>query len=374
MADKIKYPTISFVTDEGRLVEGSLSKMSDVGYQNKKLDKPQAYFALAVPKTSPTVGNIITGIMNHAWNSSAQLPIARQRMQSYPIGSPPPAIEGQKPPYAWKIDDGDNVKRRDREGQAGCWIFKFTSTFAIPVADCYNKPMDPDLTKLGQYARVAFSVAINGLQDDQAGIFLNVQFVRIERDGPLIISGPSAESLFGAPVAQPMPAGIAGGGWTPPAAGQPAPAVYTPPPVPAPQPAPVAQQEPTAEQIAAYYQVQHHPGWRYNHETRGYEQDPLPVPAAPAAAPQMVNPSTPTFTPGMGSGAATGAFHNPNAGGFPLPGASGPAVPAGAMPNAAPFTGQPGSTGTASPSNGGFGPGNPPTGFAPHPAFLTGQR
>lgn len=397
MAEKIKYPTVDILSPLGRLVEGDLYEGSLEGYQGKVLESEVFYFALAVPKNDPATPAMLQAIEGHAWQSSQMLPIAMQRIQAFRIGSPPPAIEGQKPPYAWKIDDGDGPKRRGRAGQAGCWILKFSGGFRPKIFNAQNgiisdKNQLPYV--LGQYARVKFSAVINGLQDDQAGIFLNYNGVRIEpapAGAPVgqIVPGPTAEQMFGAALpAMDIPAGTPIGGLSPVAAltadlrqGVPfeqVAAQHLNAPFQAPQPAPMAQQSAflltassspvmapsataalgvdhraiPAEHVAAYFNVRHHVGYRFNPDTRGYEPDPTPPPTTALTA-----------APAQPAGGVGNAYpSNPT----PLP-ASALAAPAGVSAAPAPLGVIPGSGApTASPFN-------PPPGVQPHPGFLTGQ-
>jgi hypothetical protein len=101
--------------------------------------------------------------------------------------------------FAWKVDDGDTPDHRSKEGYAGCYIFKFSTTLGIPQCfDRENRPMDPALIKRGYYAEVFATCAPNELPDINAGVYLNPDMVRFAAYGPEIASGPTVEEAFGA--------------------------------------------------------------------------------------------------------------------------------------------------------------------------------
>jgi hypothetical protein len=401
MADRIKYPSKQFMLPvvphaPARLVESNtddFTKPSTKGYQGKVLETPSYYYAFAISKSDPTIAGILTEIMNHAWTSSALLPNALERIRQCDIYTPPPSIKGQKALYAWKISDGDAPHRRGRDGQAGCWIFKFTTAFMVNYYNAANGQMteaDIRAIKLGDYGRISFAVEINGRQDDQAGLFLNPHSIRIERSGERIIRGPDAETVFGAPIVSAMPASAAGG--TPNfAAPQQAPvAAPTPafnPPVQAPSTTNGVQAS-SNEAWAAQHSVPHYAGHRFNPATRGYD----PAPEAPAlsneawAAQHSVphyaghrfNPATRGYDPApepVAAPAPTPAFTPPAAASVPAVQAPATApVARGIIPPPSPATVSPSSAPSFTPpaTVGGAPSFTPPPGVTPHPSFTTG--
>lgn len=329
----------------GRIVAGSPTN-KQTEYQGKVKEKPTWFFAVAVPKTDPSINAILQQIMQFAWNAYQGHAGVQQAMQ---IG-----LAAEK--FAWKIDDGDDTENRQKEGRAGHWIFKFSTTLGSPPCfDPNGQPMDPALIKCGHWVQVAANIDINEQTDHTAGIYVNPTGVSFVGYAPEIRSGPSYEQMFGTP-GQPrqLPPGVSatpvgaapgvtsapaapGGGFgaAPPAGGAPgfgAPAAPQPPAPNAPgfhgtPPAPNAPTGPgfatgapfgvgapgapgqpgpaapgaalggapllpstaspseVSAQIAAQHGVQHYPGHRYNKQTNAYEPDPLPAPAAPAAPP-----------------------------------------------------------------------------------------
>lgn len=242
----------------GRLVQGSLYNGQDKDLQGNPLTtktganagKPTVryYFAVAIQKTqaqwwSEVWGSQILAIANAAW----------------------PQGQTQSPNFAWKIEDGDSQipnqngrKNADREGHAGCWIIKFSSSFPVKVFDAQGNPMlQPDLVKPGFWVEVLGTVESNS-NAQKPGIYMNHNMVAFRAPDKEIISGPDPRAVgFGRAALPPgvtaAPAGSAAfpahtpGVPTPavpmgaPAPATPAPAAYVPAGVPAAAaPAPVA--------------------------------------------------------------------------------------------------------------------------------------
>lgn len=331
MSAKVQYPRIDLRTPRMRLVNGDPTKYSDIGYQNKKLDTAQCYFGCALPKNDPGTMALLQQIVTHAWTSYQNVPVIAKRLAD---GLNTPAWMFGVKDFAWKIEDGDAGDNPQKEGWAGCVILKFATSIQFRCCDRNNNQIDPKMIPLGNYVDVGFSTCINGLADDNAGIFLNPHVLRLLDYGPIIVPGRTINQIMGdAPPPPPgaqmqpsTPASAPGGNvpqMTPaptlPPAGGPAPTLAPPPMLPG---APAAPQDAAA--VAAQHGVPHHPGYRFNPATRQYEVDaPLPPVAPPV---------------------------------------NGPAVPAGALPaaGALPTPPVPGST-IAYPSN-----------VAPHPSFLSG--
>lgn len=238
---------VSFTTDVGRLVMGSVYKGQTTAMDGSPLviktgpNKGQArtdyFFAVAIPKKpgethwgQTTWGKMIWETGHRAW----------------------PAGQGNSPSFAWKIDDGDSIipnkkgrKLSDREGCKGCWVLFFGGGYAPRVCnkDGSQYLPDPDVVKLGYYVQVLGSVSGNG-STESPGIYLNHQIVSLQAFGPEIVTGPdAAEAGFGQ---APLPAGASSvpvGGMTagpatpppgpsvsPPVAAAPPPVVVTPHP------------------------------------------------------------------------------------------------------------------------------------------------
>lgn len=372
-----------FFLPPGRIVNGSVYELQTEDQHGKTKEKPNIYFGVAVPKTDPGVAEVLQIINQVAYGYYGNTALKDQL-----------ALGLNAPNFSWKVDDGDLEKNKGKEGFAGCWVFRFsTSIFPIKTADSQNNPIDPKMVETGYYIDVAGSCAPNELMDKNAGVYLNPNGVRLLGYAPIILQGPSVSQLFAqraavlpagasalpvatgnppgnppgnpapalggqpAPVAPPAGIGGIGGQPVPPAgpglAGPP-PLANTPaPPPPAglvaapppPPPAPVQTVETIQAEsaaIAAAAGVQHYPGHRLKADRSGYDPDPTPV---PTATPPAGMPTT---------GLAVGVSHPSS----PL-GAVAQGVPAGAQPGQAALGIGPNGSTTVSPGS-----------VQPHPGFL----
>lgn len=215
--NKPTFPRLPFFTPIGRMVQGDPTKASDVGHGGKKRDVPQTHVALAIPKNAHGVNELLGAIFNHVLNSYAINPNIQALIRQYPL--PGPFVpEPQRRPFAWKIQDGDWLSNRDKEGHAGCWIFHFATTQKVNICDANGGEIPHQLVHLGQYAKISGNLAINGLQDANCGVFMNPQWVKIVADGPVIVTGITAAQAF-AGDNESLPAGmtpfVAGGALAP---------------------------------------------------------------------------------------------------------------------------------------------------------------
>lgn len=202
---------LDLISSAGRIVAGNVAKANPLDMNGKPRTKPQYFFALAIAKTDPNVGALMQAMYQFALQQYSQYSDVVRRIQ---LGLQP------NTQFAWKIDDGDSPKLRDRPGHAGCWIFKFSTTIAPRAVDRNNQLIDPTHIKTGYYADVAFSVSANGKTDHTAGLYVNPNFVRLLGYGEEIVAGPTAEQRFGAAPAPQMgsstpvaPAGAVPGGF-----------------------------------------------------------------------------------------------------------------------------------------------------------------
>lgn len=222
------------------------------------------------------------------------------------------------PRFSWKLADGDGVDdngkpNNTKEGFAGHWVVKFSSSFAPRCFHAghyqpHEQIQDPKAIQRGYFVRVAGSMEGNG-NTQKPGLYVNLGMVELAGVGPIISSGPDAGAVFGgaAPVlpagAQPLPMHAAAAPAAMPGApGAPlapapvaAPAVAGLPQVPATataaQPAPAATTYPSSPAVApAPLAVAPNPGI-------------LAGPGAVAggvAAPAVGTPSAPA-APGVGA-------------------------------------------------------------------------
>lgn len=185
----------------GRIVSGSPTYKQDKDMQGKPKEHPNWFMAVAVDKNAPGVVDVINLVMNTARAGYAANNAILQRING-----------GIKSGFRWKIDDGDDPedpKNRGKEGWAGCWIFKFSTTFGIMnTCDKNGNQIDAHTIKTGHFVDVIGSTSINGNTDHTAGVYMNPVWVRFQWYGTEIQSGPTPEQAFqGAPPSTHMPAG-----------------------------------------------------------------------------------------------------------------------------------------------------------------------
>lgn len=294
---------INITSPVGRFVAGNLYKPNTTDFDGKPLvvktgpnagqPRVQYFMALAIPKTGE----------NH-WA------LTEWGKQIWALGHQAFPQAAQRPDFAWKIDDGDsqipNKKNRrpcDQEGYPGNWILKLSGGFApkivIQEGNQWVENLQPNVIKPGYYVQAAFSVDENG-QQNNPGVYLNLQMIALRGYGPEINFGPNVEEAgFGA---APLPAGASP---VPLAATLPAAppignAQYNPPP-PAYMPAPAAAPVPVAP----------NPGFVQMPPPGGFQQAP------PANYPPPPNPTPAVNGPGAPMPAA-GAIPPPPASAAPF--------------------------------------------------------
>ncbi len=127
--------------------------------------------------------------------------IHQAAMQAFPEAFDPSTGACLLPQFAFKYVDGDATL--DREGYAGCWVFKFSTGFDIKRVGKEEEGCPPilDVTqfKRGDYARIAYSVAGNGSnQPHTKGVFLNFTVAERRGFGAEISSGPDPKAVLAA--------------------------------------------------------------------------------------------------------------------------------------------------------------------------------
>jgi len=243
---------MNIVTPVGRIVQGSAFRGSTTDFYdqpllwksgaNKGQPRVEWYIGLAIAKDAPGIDELWASITAVA---------ADARPQGVPQN------------YAYKFLDGDGVDSNgqpysDREGHAGHFIFRFTTSYA---PKCYKdngsgqmQEIPAEEVKTGFFVQIAGSIEDNG-DTGKPGLYMNLNMVNLVAFGAEINSGPDANQVFGGQVAAALPAGataapaapanqfaaIANGvPGAPAAAPQAAPAAAPQPIAPAPAPAPAA--------------------------------------------------------------------------------------------------------------------------------------
>jgi len=176
----------------GRIVEGNVYKSSTLGMNGQIKAKPEFYFAVAIAKTDPRIPEI--------WEAYKRT--AKDYYRSHPNVMAAIEKEDFRPyqGFAWKISNGDDADRVGKPGQAGCWIFKFKTTWDIKVVDANNVPINPALLRTGFWCDVLANLDGNKNINHQAGLFANPVFVRwlFPGYGEEIQPGPDADKAMGA--------------------------------------------------------------------------------------------------------------------------------------------------------------------------------
>jgi hypothetical protein len=240
-----------FLTPVGRLVQGDPFEPQTKNMQGQPLmtmsgQPTQRYFiAVAFRKDDAAFGALYQKLVEVARASFPTLFNAQGQCSH--------------PRFSWKLMDGDGVddngkSNATKEGFAGHWVLKFSSSFAPRCFHAghyqpHEQIQDPKAIQRGYFVRVAGSIEGND-NPQKPGLYVNLGMVELAGVGPIISSGPDAASVFGgaAPAlpagAQPLPmnagmpaapampgmpaAAPAMPGFTPPGASLPAPAAAVP--------------------------------------------------------------------------------------------------------------------------------------------------
>lgn len=250
---------VEFLTPAGRLVQGTPWEGRGKDQTGKQLTNQSGqpivryFMALAIPKTDP------------GWAALEQT-IRAEGTRGWPQ-------HHNLPTFSWKIVDGDSQvpdaggKRPcDKEGFAGHWVLKFSSTFAPKCFDQQCQPLtDPQSIKPGYYIRISGSVAANDSQQ-KPGVYVNPLAVQLVGYGQEIVSGPDGSVFAATPAA--LPAGASAAPVAPAAAPQ-----TTPPPTPAAPPAPPVP--PPAPDFLTPPAPPAAPVVQYSHQGKTYTADAL---------------------------------------------------------------------------------------------------
>lgn len=229
-----------FLTPVGRLVQGDPFEAQTKNMQGQPLvtmsgQPTQRFFiAVAFRKDDPL------------------FPAFYQKLNEVARGSFPTLFNAQgqcsHPRFSWKLADGDGMddngkSNATKEGFAGHWVVKFSSSFAPRCFHAghyqpHEQIQDPRAIQRGYFVRVAGTIEGND-NAQKPGLYVNLSMVELAGVGPVITSGPDAASVFGGAAgalpagAQPLPmhAGMPAG--APAMPGFPQPGAYPAAPAPA---------------------------------------------------------------------------------------------------------------------------------------------
>lgn len=191
-----------FLTPVGRLVQGDCfeAQTKDSNgkpYLDKNNQPTQKYFvAVAFPKSDPQFAALKAQFEQIA---RAEFP------HLFPNGGP-----CVNPNFSFKIIDGDGIDQNGKpnntkEGFAGCWILRASSTYPPKcfAAGKYqpHEQLHPvggvNPIPRGHYVRVAGTVAGNGGGNGKPGLYVNANMIEWARVGDVIVGGPDAATVFG---------------------------------------------------------------------------------------------------------------------------------------------------------------------------------
>jgi len=188
MAEKFQ-----FVTPVGRFVSGDLIKKREKDNQGRPI-KPEDQrfeFGIAFAKTDPAVGKLITDIATFAYTEYGKTaPHIAQKVANWMQ-----TLDG----FSMKIANGDapNARGTVNQNTVGHYVFYFsTSIDVIGAIAPTNAQIPLDRIKRGWFVDIAGSVAINGLTDNNAGIYMNPACIRLVAEGEEIVGGIDPQAVF----------------------------------------------------------------------------------------------------------------------------------------------------------------------------------
>lgn len=201
-----------FLTPVGRLVQGDPFEAQTKNMQGQPLvtmsgQPTQRYFiAVAFRKDDPNFGAFYQKLTETARGSFPNLFNAQGQCSH--------------PRFSWKLMDGDGVDENGKsnatkEGFAGHWVVKFSSSFAPRCFHAghyqpHEQIQDKNAIQRGYFVRVAGTIEGND-NAQKPGLYVNLSMVELAGVGPVIVSGPDAAAVFGAAApalpqgAQPLP-------------------------------------------------------------------------------------------------------------------------------------------------------------------------
>jgi hypothetical protein len=201
-----------FLTPVGRLVQGDPFEAQTKNMQGQPLvtmsgQPTQRYFiAVAFRKDDVNFGAFYQKLIEVARGSFPNLFNAQGQCSH--------------PRFSWKLMDGDGVDENGKsnatkEGFAGHWVVKFSSSFAPRCFHAghyqpHEQIQDKNAIQRGYFVRVAGTIEGND-NAQKPGLYVNLSMVELAGVGPVITSGPDAAAVFGgaAPAlpqgAQPLP-------------------------------------------------------------------------------------------------------------------------------------------------------------------------
>lgn len=198
---------VEFLTPVGRLVQGNPFEAQTTNMQGQPLltmsgQPTQRYFiAVAFRKDDPAFPAFYAKLVEAAKGSFPLLFDA--------------AGNCTHPRFSWKVVDGDGIddngkQNADKEGFAGHWVVKFSSSFPPRCFHAghyqpHEQIQEANAIQRGYFVRVAGTIEGNS-NAQKPGLYVNLSMVELSQIGPIIVSGPDASAVFGGTPAA-IPAG-----------------------------------------------------------------------------------------------------------------------------------------------------------------------
>lgn len=183
---------MDFFTARGRWTHGSITEKRTKDMQGRPIDpeKQQFEWGVAVPKTEPSLGELFGRIAGHAKAGYSAHPHIVQRIDAWFQ-----TMSG----FSMKITDGDapNAKGRVNEHTRGCYVFWFSTGLDVTVCGPDNIQIDPSAVQRGDFVDMAGNISINGLTDNNAGIYMNGSVMRLLDYGEPIVGSIDPNEAFG---------------------------------------------------------------------------------------------------------------------------------------------------------------------------------
>lgn len=193
-------PNIQMYIPASRWIFGSLTEKVTTDKDGRPITDPAKHYymiAVAVPK-------LINGVQNPELGAAVGAPFqAAMNFYGNHPGIGPLVQQGLAGSFKFKIDDGDTTMNKDRTGLRwgeygkGCYVFKLRSNFPIKTANAQNVEIAASEIKCGYFVDIAGSSSANELLDNNAGVYLNANVVRMIGYGAEITSSIDPAKAFG---------------------------------------------------------------------------------------------------------------------------------------------------------------------------------
>lgn len=199
-----------FTNSVGRFVSGSMTEKRTKDNDGRAIDPDDQRFEFGVAfrKDDPEMQTLFGGFWQFLSQEYANKPHVLQMVQNWFQ-----TLNG----YSMKIADGDkpNSKGQVNENTRGHFVFYFSTNYPVTTVDAQYQEIPATNIKRGWFVRVAGNITPNGLENHQAGVYMNPSAIQLIAEGDEIRGGVDAQTAFGgtqAPAALPPGARPIGAG------------------------------------------------------------------------------------------------------------------------------------------------------------------